>query len=326
MVGNSLLNDAKAKKMANRRLQALFIVFTLVAMSLFSACDKSSDEQKVETTTVESMTVETTTAETTTDDIDETTEVTYVSYTMEEIYAKRDNLKIRGKVYRPEGEGPFPVVVLSSCYRTNLDVDKDIAIELARNGIAGVCFNFTEIATSGGFTNFSVLTEAADLEAVLNEIMTLDYIDNDNVFLWGHSLGGFVSTYVGCQNPGLISGMMLTEPSYQLRDDFLEYFPEGTEIPDVVYEPSYCGAMFVEDILSFDIYEMMPEYSNDVVIFAGTETPSIGAEYPEYLERAMDTFVSAEFVAIEGEDHMFSGDGRELMIGIMIEFVNNRVE
>jgi|LSQX01.2.fsa_nt_gb dienelactone hydrolase len=326
MVGNSLLNDAKAKKMANRRLQALFIVFTLVAMSLFSACDKSSDEQKVETTTVESMTVETTTAETTTDDIDETTEVTYVSYTMEEIYAKRDNLKIRGKVYRPEGEGPFPVVVLSSCYRANLDVDKDIAIELARNGIAGVCFNFTEIATSGGFTNFSVLTEAADLEAVLNEIMTLDYIDNDNVFLWGHSLGGFVSTYVGCQNPGLISGMMLTEPSYQLRDDFLEYFPEGTEIPDVVYEPSYCGAMFVEDILSFDIYEMMPEYSNDVVIFAGTETPSIGAEYPEYLERAMDTFVSAEFVAIEGEDHMFSGDGRELMIGIMIEFVNNRVE
>jgi dienelactone hydrolase len=321
-----LLKDAKAKKMANRRLQALFIVFTLVAMSLFSACDKSSDEQKVETTTVESMTVETTTAETTTDDIDETTEVTYVSYTMEEIYAKRDNLKIRGKVYRPEGEGPFPVVVLSSCYRANLDVDKDIAIELARNGIAGVCFNFTEIATSGGFTNFSVLTEAADLEAVLNEIMTLDYIDNDNVFLWGHSLGGFVSTYVGCQNPGLISGMMLTEPSYQLRDDFLEYFPEGTEIPDVVYEPSYCGAMFVEDILSFDIYEMMPEYSNDVVIFAGTETPSIGAEYPEYLERAMDTFVSAEFVAIEGEDHMFSGDGRELMIGIMIEFVNNRVE
>ena len=53
MVGNSLLNDAKAKKMANRRLQALFIVFTLVAMSLFSACDKSSDEQMVETTTVE---------------------------------------------------------------------------------------------------------------------------------------------------------------------------------------------------------------------------------------------------------------------------------
>lgn len=326
MVGNSLLNDAKAKKMANRRLQALFIVFTLVAMSLFSACDKSSDEQKVETTTVESMTVETTTAETTTDDIDETTEVTYVSYTIEEIYAKRDKLKIHGKVYRPEGEGPFPVVVLSGGLGAQLDADKDIAIELARNGIAGVCFNFAETATLGGLTNFSVLTEAADLEAVLNEIMTLDYIDNDNVFLWGFSLGGFVSTYVGCQNPGLISGMMLAEPSYHLRDTFLEYFPEGTEIPDVVREPFYCGGMFVEDAFSFDIYEMMPEYSNDVVIFAGTETVSVGADYPEYLERAMDTFVSAEFVAIEGEAHSFIGDSRELMIGIMIEFVNNRVE
>lgn len=203
MVGNSLLNDAKAKKMANRRLQALFIVFTLVAMSLFSACDKSSDEQKVETMTVETTT-EVDFPPHVDDDIDETTEVTYVSYTIEEIYAKRDKLKIHGKVYRPEGEGPFPVVVLSGGLGAHLDEDKDIAIELARNGIAGVCFNFAETATLGGLTNFSVLTEAADLEAVLNEILTLDYIDNDNVFLWGFSLGGFVSTYVGCQNPGLI--------------------------------------------------------------------------------------------------------------------------
>ncbi len=36
--------------------------------------------------------------------------------------------------------------------------------------------------------------------------------------------------------------------------------------------------------------------------------------------------MSAEFVAIEGEAHRFYGDSRELMIGIMIEFVNNRVE
>lgn len=319
MASNNSLNVAKAEKRVFKRIQALVIVFALVAISMFSACAKSSDEQKVETTTVESMTVETMTAETTTDDIDETTEVTCVSYTNKEIYVNRDKLKIHGALCLPEGEGPFPVVVLSCGISSSYAAYEDIAIELAKNGIAGVCFTFTDAATAGGANNASVLTEAADLEAVLNEIMTRDYIDNDNVFLWGHSMGGLVSTYFGCQNPGLIRGMMLAEPSFTLRDALLAAFPEGTEIPEGI-------SRAVEENISFDIYEMMPEYSNDVVVFAGTEAPSMGTEDPEYLERAIDTFVSAELVPIEGVNHGFTGDGRKVMIGKMIEFVNDHVE
>ncbi len=58
MAGNSLLNDANAEKRVYKRIQALVVVFVLVAISMFSACDKSSDDQKVETTTVETTTEE----------------------------------------------------------------------------------------------------------------------------------------------------------------------------------------------------------------------------------------------------------------------------
>ena len=41
-------------------------------------------------------------------------EITDVSDTEKEIYVFRDDLKLYGKLFLPDGEGPFPVVVFSS--------------------------------------------------------------------------------------------------------------------------------------------------------------------------------------------------------------------
>ena len=198
---------------------------------------------------------------------------------------------------------------------------------LNENGIAGVCFDFAGAVAnskSEGFsTDYSVLTEAADLTAVIGGITSFPEIDTDNIFLWGHSIGGFVTTYVGCKNPDKVKGMMLAEPSYQFHDNAKELFPEGTEIPEVVTSPVYCGGVFYEDLLSFNIYDMMPNYSNDVIIFAGTEVPSIGGEMPVYLENAIDTFPSAELMFVEGADHQIDGPHRSVMLETMVQFVND---
>lgn len=256
-------------------------------------------------------------------------EITDVSDTEKEIYVYSGELKLYGKLFLPEGEGPFPVVVLSSGAGMPFSQYKDIAKKLTDNGIACVCFDFAGAInpsrSEGSALECSVLTEAADLAAVTSSVKELEYIDGDNVFLWGHSLGGFVAAYVGCKYPDMVKGMLLAEPSFQFHDQIRELFPDESLIPEISTEPFYCGDIFYKDALSFDIYDMMPSYNGDVIIYAGTKTPSLGAEYKDYLERAEKTFPSAKLVFIDGADHQFVGDSRKIMIDDMLEYINGQV-
>lgn len=324
---------------------ALLIAMSTITMT---ACDSSentdSTTSTVATTTVSAEAEATTQKDTPAEDPTEATtaepaeetdirtgefSVTDISGTQKSIYVYRDDIRLYGEMCLPEGDGPFPVVILSSGYIAPCSAYSDIASNLAENGIVGVYFdcsgNCTPSKSDGSTLECSVLTEAADLEAVIRDISTLEYIDSNNIFLWGHSLGGFVTAYVGCENPELIRGMMLAEPSFQIQDEFREEFPEGTEIPEIVYSPMYVGGMFFEDALSFDIFEMLPNYSGNVVIYAGTTPDSIGGETPEYFDRAIEVFPSAELISLEGSNHNIVGTPRYEMMEMMIEFVNTNV-
>lgn len=62
-------------------------------------------------------------------------EITDVSDTEKEIYVYSGELKLYGKLFLPEGEGPFPVVVLSGGAGMPFSQYKDIAKKLADNGM-----------------------------------------------------------------------------------------------------------------------------------------------------------------------------------------------
>ena len=88
----------------------------------------------------------------------------------------------------------------------------------------------------------SVLTQAADLNAVMDSVLSMKEIDGKNLFLWGHSFGGWVSTYVAAQ------------------------------IPDEIFTPSHVGRIFVEDIQATDIFEVMPYYDKEVLLLQGSQS------------------------------------------------------
>ena len=217
------------------------------------------------------------------------------SDTLCEISFYRDDLKIAGQLYLPEGEGPFPLAVISSGQTASCSYYADEARYFAGNGCACLIFDFTGAVarsmSSGELQDSSVLTEAADLNVILDSLPSLPKIDTGHVFLWGHSLGGLVSTYVGCSRPEDISGM--------------------SQVPEVIYDTSLyntvVGKQFVIDMQSVDIFSMMPKCDKDVLIFVGTEN-CLGSSIPEYFERAEKTFPSAEVVTVQGADHFFQGE------------------
>lgn len=237
--------------------------------------------------------------------------------TKKQIFIYRDDVELSGILYLPEGDGPFPVVFFASAIGSGYDYLEDIAKRLTKNGMATVLFNFAGVA---GTDDLTVLTEAEDLKAVIGGVRTLPVIDSSNVFLFGHSFGGLVASYVGCNYPEEIKGMILLEPAYHLKDEISGSDPDMSTIPE-----SILSNRFIEDLNTFDIYDYMPSFNGNVIIFLGTAEGSFGRTWPSLYDKAQEQFPSAELIYVEGADHGFMSVGREDVKQKSLDFVKNNI-
>ncbi len=241
------------------------------------------------------------------------TEIIPISDTQKEIHFYRDNMKIHGELHLPQGEAPFPVVVLVEGFGASYDYFADKVKMLNERGCAAVVFDFigtNNASRSGGnYLDKTLFTEVADLNVVLDEVLSWPEIDSDRLFLWGHSFGGLVATHVATQREKEIQGLVLLEPSYYMPDQFRGLFPEGSDIPVVVTEPLLVSRQFIEDLVSFEPYDEMKKFKKKVLIFWGTIHEDIELEAMEhYFGKAVETFSDAEVIIVEGADHYFMGE------------------
>ena len=217
-------------------------------------------------------------------------DVTDVSDTLKEISFYRDGKKTSGRMYLPEGSGPFPTVIISGEYYAPMTDYEEEALQFAENGCAAVLFDF--IYSESNENNdqdgdLSLFSEVSDLCAVLDSLLYLPEADGDNVFLWGHSFGGLVSTYVGCRRVPKVKGLILAEPSFEM----------------------------------YDIYDMMPKFNKDVLIIAGTQDCTGESGF----EEAMKHLQSARIVTIEGADHGFNGEYGKMAVEESVKFISKHI-
>ena len=242
----------------------------------------------------------------------------------------RGETQIYGEIYIPEGKGPFPAVIISGGFATPYYGYIDMGRWLAQNGIVGVVYDPSDMGSMGAdpddFLEWSPLIEAADIESITEAVSGLRYVDDDKIFLWGHSMGGFASAYVGTRNPGLIRGMILIEPAFYLNDEAKEKFPDISSIPEVVPGSPSFGKAYYRDLCSFDIYDRMQDYEGAAVILAGTVSPSMGTDEPEYLTRAAELMPSCVFLSVSGADHYFNGEPMAKVAAYTVYFVNETVK
>ena len=117
---------------------------------------------------------------------------------------KENGQLVRGVIFRPDGgDEKFPAVIFShgfgSCYAELIHHGDGFA----ESGIVCVFFDFcgggAASTSDGDMKNMTVETEAADLDAVLDTVMELPYINSEAIYLQGESQGGFVSAIVGAR-------------------------------------------------------------------------------------------------------------------------------
>ncbi|MBP3490037.1 MAG: alpha/beta fold hydrolase [Roseburia sp.] len=246
-------------------------------------------------------------------------------YETQELYAQRDGNQIYGLLYIPQGAGEkMPAVIFSHGFGGNHQVGAQYAKALAQKGYVVYCFDFCGGSpgsrSDGSTLEMSVFTEQADLEAVIRMMQEQAFVDKDNIFLMGTSMGGAVSAITAAAHEEEIQGAILLYPAFVMVDDVKERFESAEDIPDSFYHMwMTVGRVFAEDLLDYDIYGAISAYKKDVLLIHGDADGIVPLSCSE---KAVEAYDSARLEVLPGAGHGFSGEDARQATDWILEYLN----
>ena len=234
----------------------------------------------------------------------------------EDFSCERDGLTIKGTVFLPKGKPDCPIAVISHGFMANQMFSQIHAQNLAKMGYAAFCFDFcggTLVGSSDGdSTDMSVLTEVEDLKAVIEFAKSQSYTDENELVLLGCSQGGFVSAIVAAEMKEEVDALILLYPALCIPDDarsgemmFAKFDPQN--VPETFWcGPMKLGRRYVTDVIEMDPYEIINQYTGNVLIIHGNQDETVDISYAL---RAVETYsqagADAELKIIDEGGHMF---------------------
>ena len=251
------------------------------------------------------------------------------SFTTDRRFIGGVNGTIAGDLYIPNNSQEiYPLIIISHGFGGNRSSTRGVAEKMAKAGAAAFIFDFCGggqgSESDGDMQHMSVLTEARDLDAVVDYLKEDERFDPDNIFLLGQSQGGFVSTYVAATRDD-IKGLLPFYPAYCIRDDAEKEYASADLVPETYSVLGFAtvGKIYYVDAVSFDIYELMEQYENNVLLFHGTNDTVVPYEYSV---RASQTFPHCEFITYQGAGHGFSGNDDTDSINRSIQFLKDNLD
>jgi fermentation-respiration switch protein FrsA (DUF1100 family) len=119
---------------------------------------------------------------------------------VEDIRFPSEGLLCAGTIYRPEGDGPFPAVLLSHGFGAIRQMRNipEVATLLAQAGILALAIDFRFLGESEGEPRQQVLPHAQrqDIRNALSYLQSLPEVDGERLGLWGTSFSGGQSIQV----------------------------------------------------------------------------------------------------------------------------------
>lgn len=186
--------------------------------------------------------------------------------------------------------------------------------------------------SAGKTHDMSVLTEVADLEAVIDYVVKLPHIDPSHLLLMGCSQGGLVSALTAAKRRKQITKLALFYPALCIPDDarsgkmmFARFDP--CNVPQRVRcGPMKLGRRFVTDVLELDPFTAITPYPGPVLIVHGTKDPVV---HPQYAHRAYAAYGGrpggknlVQLEMIEEGGHGFSRSGDAVAMEKLAQFAS----
>lgn len=238
------------------------------------------------------------------------------------------NRNIYGVLYTPDHIESYPLVIFSHGYNgTHKEFSKQSEY-LAERGIGCYCFDFcggsNQSKSDLKTEEMTIFTEQEDLAAVLNFMSEHKGVDSNQIFLFGGSQGGLVSSLVTEKHQALIKGLLLLFPAFCIPDNWTERFPNKQQIPeDFIFWDVKLGQEFFKSIHGFNVFEHIGSFSKDVLIFHGDQDDIVPLSYGK---RAVDVYPLAHLEIFEGEGHGFKEAATKKVCEMTYSFINKLIK
>ena len=239
---------------------------------------------------------------------DSSDSVTSASVNVKELKIADGSNTIYGKMYTPSKEGVYPAIIMSHGYNgTNSDFVNECRY-FAQNGYAAYAFDFCggsgRSKSTGKSTDMTIFTEKSNLLAVFNHIKTLNYIDSKQIYLFGGSQGGLVTTLVAEEVAEEVKGMVLYFPALNIPDDWRAKYPSINRVPDVIpFWGLKLGKNFVTSIHDFYTFDHIGKFPKNVLILYGKKDAIVPYSV---IEKAKNTYPHCELILYPNDGHGFT--------------------
>lgn len=226
----------------------------------------------------------------------------------------------------PEGEGPFPLVVMIHGFGGSKEENIGftyIARVLAKSGIASMRFDCPGCGESkADYTLFSYSENVNNSYDCLNYALENANIDKNQLGILGYSMGGAATNIVTSREDSPYSVRVLLAPAYELHGMY-ESAPEqlkeaeenGYSIVTSFGTDYHCSAQFFEDLINYvDNREKVLETSDiSTLVIYGTEDTTV----PTAETAAFAEALHADSLCLDGVPHSYGfyngPDGYETM-------------
>lgn len=236
-------------------------------------------------------------------------------YTTQEIHVEHDGINLYGKALVPKGEKgeKYPTVIYAHGAESDYKADYTTLKSLAKSGIACYTFDFygwTSRSTGPKGTKWfkgaprgvddayekQVLEQVKDLNAVIEKVKTFDFVDTDNIFLLGSSMGGATVATAAVTHSEDIRAIILQYPAINLNPD--------AEVDGAAYDVN--------------------KYTHNVLLLQGTTDKIVPLSMSENLYAHYNKYTKHCVMRVyEGEPHVFTGKYKVIAARAIYEFIQD---
>ena len=238
------------------------------------------------------------------------------------------NDRVIANLYLPEGQGPFPAIILSHGYNgKGRDFQKE-ATFFAEHGLVVCTFDFcggsVHSDSSGDTKKMSVLTEKEDLKAVISFIKARREVAKDQLFLLGASQGGLVTTLAAKELSEDIRGLILYYPAFCIPDDWRKEYPDPTLIPESrdVWGMNL-GSCYFKAAVSLDAYEVLEKLEQNILLLHGEKDLVVPLSYAK---KAAEIGKNVILRVLPEEGHGFSMEAAEKAMKCTLAFIQEQIK
>jgi len=272
------------------------------------------------------------------------------TYTKYLISYPSDGLRITGILQIPQGEVPFPVIIMNHGYvnrseYTSGDGTDRASVYFVERGYITIASDFRSWGGSDVDASFFHTGLVTDVMNLISSLDSLPQADTTRIGMWGHSMGGGIATKILTLDSPIKAAVLYAPNSADdadliarwgygcIGDIYAGELLQTCNSADVIPEslPSEVIAAYVESATNPEMMrEIAPIYFLDSVsvpiqIHIGSaDGDYIGSTPPEWSYKLNQTLIDAgkdvELFVYENERHSFVGDAWLLFMNRAVDF------